>query len=222
MAIALDQTSLGNASNNASATTIAFNTGANVASDGTLFVLVHYAGAQTVTVAGGSLTWTEEAHRDESAIHTALFRANAPSGLASATTITATFSAAVTGRIIAGCSFTGLATAAKEDSGTIGLSNTVWTSATMDPTTAENLTITAVTLDTNVGHTVTAPSLEALDSGASFDYRFAIIYRIETSAGAYTNGGTFAASGLIIGATGAYGATAAVGGARNMMLLGVG
>jgi hypothetical protein len=213
MAIALENATIGDASNNASATTLDLVTTATVASGGQIFLLVHWHHATaTASVSGGGLTWTEEATQRDGVINTSLFRAIAPSGLASSTTITATFSSASTGRIMAACSFTGLDTDAKEDSS--GFSTDVdapWTSPTMDPTTNGNLTITAVTLDTDVAHTVTSPSLEAIDKGAAFDYRMTVVYRLESSAGSYTNAGDYAFGGSIVGATAAYGqSTAAV------------
>lgn len=209
MAIAIDDVDLGNASDNASSTTVAFNTSGTVASAGTIFLLVHYNAAATVTVAGGSLVWTEESNAVDGTQHTALFRAAAPSGLASGTTVTATMSGAATDRIIAGCSFTGLSTAAKESSGTDTQAGTAWDSASVSPISASNLVISALTLDTNVSFTPTAPNAVSIDGGATFDYHMTIVYRINSSSGSYQNVGTWAFNSLSIAATGAYGSTAA-------------
>lgn len=206
MAIAIDQADLGNSSSNVSASTVAFNTSATVASAGTIFLLVHFNGAATVTVAGGSLTWVQDANGADVNQHTVLFRAYAAAGLASGTTITATLSIGCTDRIISGCSFTGVANAVKEASSTDDTAGTNFTSTAVSPTSASNLVITAVTLDTNVSYTPTAPSLEAFDFGATFDYKATATYRINSSVGSYSNVGVYGASGLIIAGTGAYGA----------------
>lgn len=224
MAIAIDVASLGNASASAAGASIAFNTGAVVANAGTIYCLVHYNGtaAGEASMSGGGLTWQLVSEAFDGAGQVCLFRAHAPSGLASATTLTASFSTTPTNRIIAGCSFTGVADASAQDSGTVVVAASSYTSATMDPTSAESLTISAVTLNTDSPHTPTAPSVEALDSGATFDYRFTIAYRIESSVGAYTNQGSYGVSGLILGATGVFGAAVAAGGAKNLALMGVG
>lgn len=213
MAITLDQADIEGANASGTATSIAYNTTATVAAAADIFQLIKARASVTITsFTGGGLTWTEEAVASSGVDVLYLYKARAPSGLASGATITANLSATSTNRIIEGCSFTGLADAAKEDSGGNFLSSSSgWTSETMDASSAESLTITAVTLDTDVGHTPTAPSLEAFDGGATFDYRRAMVYRIDTSVGSYTNAGTFAFSAFIVHATAVYGAAGGAG-----------
>jgi hypothetical protein len=207
MPIAIDQADIGGNSEIGSATSIAFNTSATVAVGADIFMLVRAGSDVTMSsFTGGGLTWTEE-HRFPSTPDVLfLYRATAPAGLASGTTITATFSATNSNRIIEGCSFTGLSTAVKEDSnGNEGEAVSSWVGDTVTAISQSNLVISALTMNTDIAHTPTAPSLEAFDKGATFDYRLSMIYRINAAAGVYTNAGSWSGgSGFWMSATAAY------------------
>lgn len=207
MAITIDQADIGGASAAATSTSIAFNTTTTVSAGGDIFLLIKSRNDVTVTtIAGGSLSWTQDASSFSSPDLIVLARARAAAGLASGTTITVTFSDTTPNRIVEGCSFVGLSTASPEDSGgSFADATASFTSVAMDPVSSNSLILTAVTLDTDQGLIPDAPSLEAFDKGASFDYRLSMLYRIESSTGTYTNGGTYGASGFILHASAAYG-----------------
>ena len=204
MAIAVDQADLGfTLGTAASVSSIAFTSTATVASGGFIVVGVStYASTSTITgVSGGGLTWTV----DKQSVTTGgagvgMASAQAPSGLASSTTITASFSGSdVQFSSIAGLSFTGVATSspvdgtAQDAGATMGTG--AWTSGSY-AIAAGSVLVGMDWQDATVspsGHTPTSPSVEAYEHIHAVDkYGQALVYRIESSAGSYTVAGTWA------------------------------
>lgn len=229
MAIAIDVANLGTAAP-ADGSTAAFNTSSAVASGGFIVLCV---GGWNVTslssVSGGGLTWTidKQGHAADPANPlVAIVSAQAPSGLASGTTITATYSASATAPSIGGMSFTGVATSSPVDGtpvGPTGVATAAWATASY------SLTAGSVLIGTSwneelAGSTPSAGT-EAWDLDLSGSGQV-VNYRIEGSAGSYTVGGTWsgAQKNTTIGV--AYLAAAGGGGGgasgRDLMLMGMG
>lgn len=198
MAIAIDQANAGTAVNDATGTSLAVSTSQAVASSGFIVVSVGWWDT-TVTlssVSGGGLTWAiavQGKHPSQN-WQQAIAYAQAPSGLASGTTITANFSATTPGRQIGVLSFTGVATSSPVDVtaavNTTGAST--WTTG--------NMTILAGSVIVATSHadgggattsTTTAPSIEALDWSDGANTSQTTAYRIEASAGTYAVAGTW-------------------------------
>jgi hypothetical protein len=118
LAVTLD-TALGTKAQSASTTAVLTTTAAVASGGHILLVAGHFfAGATTRACAGGSLTWTEDAYLKSGSLHISIFRASAPSGLASSTNITVTWGNAGDSLVGAG-SFLGIDT-----SGTVIASGT--------------------------------------------------------------------------------------------------
>lgn len=205
MAIVIDQTNLGSLSDNTSSTTAAFTTGATVAAGG--FIVVTVTGfINTVpktlaSISGGGLTWAidiQGASTTSADAMCAVCSAQAPSGLASGTTITATFNNSAGGRSICGSSFTGVLSASALDTtnGPVNLaSGTAW--ATGSTTIAAGSLLMAISygVNTNDTSTVTSPSIEAHDiPGAAGTFGSTTCYRIETAGGSFTVAGAWSGS----------------------------
>ena len=102
MAIVIDQLSIGETAADSASSTVAFTTNQTVASNGFIVVTVTWinpSGQTLLSVGGGGLTWNidKQGQTGGTEAPTAIVSAQAPSGLASGTTITATFSASVAG-----------------------------------------------------------------------------------------------------------------------------
>ena len=211
MAITIDKLDLGSTADNATATTVAFTTTQAVASNGFVVVSVTFfspSAAQSLTgitdnSAGGPLGWAidKQGTATGDQAHVAICSAQAPSGLASGTTITATFSESCTGRSICGSSFTGVLSSAALDT-TSGVTNmpgtTAWATASTTIAAGSVLIGLAFGVNTNDTSTVTSPSIEAHDiPGAAGTFGSTTCYRIEASGAAYTVAGTW--SGTEVG-----------------------
>lgn len=198
MAIAFNA-NLGTVTNAASLTT-----SAAAAAGSRVFVFVWWFDptATCTGAGGGGLTWVV----DKQGLGTlagdqnnAIVSADAPSGLASSTVITPTFSAAVDfGPGIAAASFTGIATGA---SGYVDVTSTfkedfeeVWTTNNLVTTNADDLLIAFSVSSSGASNTPTAPAVEIHDWTAEGSQRGASVYRIVSSTGTYTLGGTWAVS----------------------------
>jgi hypothetical protein len=201
--IAFDK-SLGTFSQNVGGTAMKLTTSADAIAHSRVFVFLEWAnGSRTLSsVAGGGLTWTVDYQAKESSNeHLAIASADAPAGLPSGTLVTATFSGSVTLGLIAGASFTGVASASPVDAATATAQDGVagW-AGTVTRTNAADLVLGFSTIDENTTSTATAPSTEIHDFGNSAYYAWVTTtYAITSSAGATTVAGTWAKSS---GATG--------------------
>lgn len=194
MAIAVDQANAGTAANDAGATTIAVNTSANIAVGGFIVASVGWwSAAQTLSsVTGGGLTWAIAIQRKHASnnVSDAIVYAQAPSGLASVTTLTANFSGSVNGRQIGISSFAGVTTSSPVDTTATGdNTTTAWTvSGTVA---AGSLLIGTSHADDFRTSTITSPSIEALDWNDGANTGQTTGYRIEATGGTYAVAGTW-------------------------------
>lgn len=200
MAITPDQ-NLGSAGIAATSTTIAFTTTAAVAVGGFIVLEVSwYSGATLNSVAGGGLTWfvaAQGAGTSDVTAHTGIAWAQAPAGLASGTTITATLSATSIDRTIGGGSFTGVATSSPVDttSGPTNGTTAAWASASTAIAAGSLLVaVNFMTGFTGPTNTVTAPSAEIVDRTDTDGNSATLCYRIEPTAGSYTVAGLWTAA----------------------------
>jgi Tfp pilus assembly protein PilZ len=220
MAWAVDQTTLwalspaSGWSATGSSGTIAATTNVAVASGARIFLAVSWfqATETLASVAGGSLTWTIPAQTQNGNQGVALVYADAPAGLASGTTITATFSTTAGFRAIVGASMTGGTTGAAQGAATAtGNSNAHTINVT---TTTDNaIVVEATILNAAAGsaHTPTAPAIELVDATTAGGEQITLDYRTTTTATAYTIAGGWANSTIwSVGAAGFAEAAAAV------------
>jgi hypothetical protein len=224
VAIAIDVADLGKNGADPSSTTIAFTTTSAVASGGFIVVSVGWFDPATnlSSVAGGSLTWTIDKQgrtANPASSNSALVSAQAPAGLASGTTITATFAAGVVARTIGGTSFTGVATSAPVDGtppATTGSGLTpvaAWASSSATITAGSVLVATTYNETGNFTNTVTSPSLQAvLIPNTASGISQVTCYRVESSAGSYTVAGTWSSNAGWVNNAVAYLAAAGGGG----------
>lgn len=207
MAIALDVANLGTARNASGAgDAVSVNTGSAVASNGFIVVCVGWFGTTNLVtgVSGGSLSWTRDLNGAAASKGICIASAQAPSGLASGTTITVSWAggAGASEMIMGASSFTGVKTSSPVDGTPLGatLASTVaWTTG--------NYTIAAGSLivggnwcDGGSANTPGTTELWELDNAGGPDGMVAA-YRIEASAGGYPITGTWnAATQYIMGA----------------------
>lgn len=202
MGIAADAVLGGNGVASTSAT-IAFTTTSAVATGGFIVLEVSwYASAVTLnSVSGGGLSWTidkQGASTTDANAKVAIVSAQAPSGLASGTTITATLSATSIDRTISGASFTGVATSTPVDGTPTGPTNgttTAW--ATASSTLAAGSMLVGANYNTGFTtptSTPTSPSLEVVDRGDTDGNSATMAYRIEAAPGSYTVAGAWTAT----------------------------
>jgi hypothetical protein len=197
-AIAFDR-SLGTKTDNVAATTMTLTTSGAAVPGARVFVLVSWShSTRTLTsVSGGGLTWTVDRQQKAAGndARVAIASAAAPSGLASGTTLTATFSGSVTHGLIAAASFTGIATSAPVDATASATgSGTAW-STSVTTTNANDLVLGFSTIDANATSTPSASNTEVHDFGDVNYYGWATsVYRIETTTGAKIVSGTWSSS----------------------------
>jgi hypothetical protein len=200
MAIVLDKASLGTAVSS-SGTTVAFTTTQTVASGGFITLAVGWFGVITLSsVAGGSLTWAvdKQARISGDNGNVAIVSAQAPSGLASSTTITATFSAGAVDLMIGGTSFTGVATSSPLDgtpAGGFSASTTAWSTGNVAISAGSVLVGAswAGSFDASNLSTASAGSTEGFDATTD-GTGVTLAYRIEPSSGSYAVAGTWSGS----------------------------
>jgi hypothetical protein len=201
VAITVDVANLGTATQTAAGTTMAFTTTAAVASGARIIVTggCWDVIATVSSVAGGGLTWTIDKQGHDLIVvnpNPYIVSANAPSGLASGTTITVTFNleADVAGTI-GGSSFLGIdtTTPVEEAGGPVGVSPaaTAWASPSMTIDAGALLIATCWNETNSSASTPSAGSTEALDFSNADGYGQTTAYRIEASAGTYTVAGTW-------------------------------
>jgi hypothetical protein len=180
--------------------TIAFTTTATVAAGSFIVVGLGWFTSVTLSsVAGGGLTWTidKQGGGGDAVDQNAIVSAQAPSGLASSTTITATLSAGSSpARVIGGASFTGVKTSLPVDvtAGPTQVTATGWSTGSM--TVAAGSLIVGVNFNgaTSSGNTPTSPAAEMWDRTHADGFECVAEYRIESSAGSYAVDGTYGAS----------------------------
>ena len=198
MAIAFDA-NLGNVTNSASLTTSA---AAAASTRVFLFVWWFDASGTLTGVSGGGLTWVVD-HQFASSIdpgaRIGIASADAPSGLASSTVITPSFSTAPDfGPGIAAASFTGVATGSSGyiDTTSTGKDDTeeTWTTNNLATTLADTLLVAISAAPDGTSNTATGPATEIHDWTAEGTNRAATVYRIVSSAGTYTIGGVWSAT----------------------------
>jgi hypothetical protein len=220
MAIAVDQLTIGSAAIDSAASTVAFTTTQPVAADGfvTLDVGAFYLSAGTATLlsvadnAASHLTWVIDKQTTTvnpggtGWILLAKVSAQAPSGLPSGTTVTATFSASASGaRSIAGSSFTGVAASSPVDGtppGVASYTTAAW--ATNSVTVSGGSLVSGATTEvqtnlTSTPATSTPATIEEYDiNGGAGSFAATGAYRIDGGlGGTYTVAGTW--SGTAIG-----------------------
>jgi hypothetical protein len=206
LAIAVDQVTLGSTVQDSAGTTVVLTTTAAVASNGFITCFVTWydgvGGAMTLSqVTGGGLIWAIAFQfKAASGANVALAYAQAPSGLAITTAITATYSASVpAGRSITAASWTGVKTTAPVDgtppAGTTGSAVQAWATGAMLVQAGSLALGMSMQITTNLSSTPTAPSLELFDftSGVG-GFSSTGAYRIETSVGTVTVAGAWSAN----------------------------
>ena len=204
MAITVSHASIGTPINaTASSATIVFTTNVAIASGDFIVVGFGWADQGTVlnSVSGGGLTWAI----DEQVQHTdaifdccAIVSAQAPSGLASGATITATLSGSCTERTAGGISFAGVASSSPVDTHNHGQdsvggsgSNT-WSSGNV--TLAAGSVLVTHAYGENTTNSTPTSGTEAFQAFTSHSEGGAMNYNIGTTAGTYVNSGTWSAT----------------------------
>ena len=201
--IAFDK-NLGTKSENANSATMTLSTSGAVAANARVFLFVSWTHSTRtlLSVSGGGLTWTVDRQQKAAGNNSrvAIASAPAPSGLATSTVITATFSGPVVHGLIAAASFTGIATTTPVDvTNSATATGTAW-SASATTTNANDLVLGFSTIDANATSTPAAPNTELHDFGNSAYYGWATSgYRIESTTGTKSVNGTWSTSS---GATG--------------------
>lgn len=229
MAIAIDQANAGTAANGAAGTSLGVSTTATVAASGFIVasVMWWHATATLSSVSGGGLSWNIAIQGKHSSQNpaAAIAYAQAPSGLASGTTLTANYSASVNDRQIGITSFTGVATSSPVDTtaGPVSNNTTGWTTGNVTIA-AGSVLIGFSHLDSASTDTITSPSIEALDWAGSGSAG-TTGYRIESSAGSYAIAGTWGSAASTVTFAAAFLASAGGGGTvtvKQLAALGVG
>jgi hypothetical protein len=223
MAIAIDVANLGTADPGGSRSTVAITTGSAVASGGFIVTCIGWFGTTTLSsVAGGGLTWTIDKQgraADPGFVSIAIASAQAPSGLASGTTITATLAANADVPTMGGTSFTGVATSSPVDGtplGPTGVATAAWSTGNYSIQAGSVIVGTCWNENTASGNTASAGSTEAWEiAQAGGPYSHVAEYRIEGSAGSYAVAGTWGAAQKNTNIGVAYLAAAGGGGATT-------
>lgn len=156
---------------------------------------------------GGGLTWVADDNYVNASGNTLFVAsADAPSGLASSTVITPSFTSAVDfGPGLAAVSFTGMATGASGYVDVVATdkenTSNPWTTNNVVTTDADTLLI-GLAMSDAASSVATAPYTEIHDWNSEGSNRTTSVYRIVASAGTYTPGGSWAAGpsfGIFIG-----------------------
>jgi hypothetical protein len=207
------------ASSNPTATSLSTNTTAAAASGSKIIAVVSwYHATATASLSGGSLTWHQDITTNmtvDTSMRVAIFSADAPSGLSSGTTLTATFSAGSDGKALAAMSFTGVATGISYDGTSTNPATTApaWDSGAISTANANDL-IVGFGAQQGIGNSTATPNTnyteahDWTDAGANEGWES--VYRIVSSTASYTAGGTFSNGGNagVGGVSVAYKATA--------------
>jgi hypothetical protein len=207
VAIAFDVSLGGTAFTTGSSTTAAHTTTATAAA-GSRIIICAGDFSPTITlssVSGGGLTWVvDEQDSTTTSGHSArggVASADCPAGLASGTTITATFSATADARWICAQSFTGLATgaagylSATSPAATVAFGGTTFTLPSITPADADALIFGMVSLDSVTSDVVSWTSTSTTEIQTVFNGTttegVSTGYRIVSSIAGYALSGTF-------------------------------
>lgn len=203
MAIAHDQ-DLGTGGDDTSGTTAVLTTTNAVAAGGFITVYVTWFdfSANTLSsVSGGGLTWHIDKQQLTGSMSLGIASAQAPSGLAASTAITATYSGSEFGfRYIAGDSWTGVATSSPVDGTPPAIhadSSTAWTSNNYTISNSGSLLIAlAGEVQAAMTSTPTSPAVELQDfTGAtSAGSSMTVAYRMPGATGSFAVAGTWSAT----------------------------
>jgi hypothetical protein len=176
----------------------AMTTSASVPSGGKIVVGITYYGNFAVSsVSGGSLSWTVDVGQNspgDASFRTAIASADAPSGLSSGSTITANFGGSSDVACLGAFYITGAETSSPIDAtGGAGFTvSTTTASATVTTTNADDLIAQAMWIDTFSTDITPAASMnEVYDLAQTDGGELEIAYRVVSSTGSYTIGGTF-------------------------------
>lgn len=204
MSVAIDQANIGTNNAAGDVASIGLTTTQNVASSGFIVLTLGWVTSTTTlsSVSGGGLTWTIDKQGNAaspSGIVVAIVSAQAPSGLASGTSLTASFAGLAGVPSIGGTSFTGVKTSSPVDGTPTGPTGAVATGAWSTPSYAIAAGSVIVAVDWNestaTGNTPTAPSLECYEIPVPGNPSSHVAeYRIEASSGSYTVAGAWGAS----------------------------
>lgn len=195
------------------AATWSLTTTATVPAGGHVIVAVGWFHATaTVTLSGGGLTWTQDVVFGTGSRNVAIFSSPAPAGLPSGTVITATATIASNTCGIAAMYATGVATSSWKDvSGTGSAASGAAWSASLTTTFADTLIVAFGWVDFVLTTSSTVTDTEWSDFQNTVDTNtFSGVYRIVSSTGTYTPGGSWAASGANPSVTAAVAYKAAV------------
>ena len=200
--IAIDQPTLGHSALTDGVSVVSFNTTAAVAAGGFIVAsLGWFTGATAISsFTGGGLTWTVDTFQQTGNKWLAIISAQAPSGLASGTTLTATLNANSQDLMLTAMSFTGVITSSPVDGTPTTITESVVTGwATPSYSIQAGSVIVACCYATTgppgTSNTPTSPAIESADWTDSFN-TFCTEYRIESSAGSYNIAGTWGASSV--------------------------
>jgi hypothetical protein len=201
MAITVEHANIGVNGATSGGTTLAITTTQTV-SAGSLIVLAvgwYTTSGITITgVSGGGLTWTVDKQGGPFNVKSGIVSAPAPSGLASSTSITVTFSAAMEGGIaMGGSSLSGTDTSGSRVDTTSGPKadegDAAWESTSQ--TILAGSGIVAVAFNENVGVSGSTTSYtELIDTVDGYGEGLTSVLRVEASAGSYTVSGTWPAT----------------------------
>jgi hypothetical protein len=195
----VDQASLGNAQGaGGTSATIALTTTATVAAGGWIFVGVSHFNASatfsSLANTGAAVTWTNVQLANNGGVRSALIKGDAPSGLASGSVITATFSATTNERRICASSFIG-GTGVTNDQATTTGATTGWS---VSPTIlGTDLVVASASLDTLGSSVVDANSTELHDFIHTGTSTAVLYYRIGGTGvgGTWSGAANWAAAG---------------------------
>jgi hypothetical protein len=182
--------------------TVALTTTATVPAGGHIILAVKWYNNVTASVSGGGLTWVVDEQKNSAAdsnIRIALISATAPSGLASGSTLTVTYSANAFARGVCGAYFTGVQTSSWEDAagaGSNGTSNP-WSGGAVSTATADTVVVGAAWIDFRTTTSTPLGSFsEAVDvNDAAQNNTMTMAYQIVSSTGSYTPSGNWASDG---------------------------
>lgn len=229
-------TSLGTTGAVGFGTTASITTGATVTAGGLILATVAMSlgggSSANVTFAGGSLTWAKDVQKQGVTtpdMYVCIFTAQAPAGLASGTTITASFTASANNWHLSAAFITGQNTTSALDATSAGNGGTAnaWTGGGVTTATADALVYGLCHRDALTTSTATGSFTEVHDfQNSSQSTTLTTVYRIVAATGTYTPGGSWVSGAAEWVSTGAaYKAAGGGGGGvtvKQLAALGVG
>ena len=205
MAVTLDKATLGTVNSAGDSGTVVLTTTAAVSSNAFIVLgVMAYEGTTTLSsVSGGGLTWSVDKTQiaGTSAIGLGIASAQAPSGLASSTAITFTFSDAAGGpRVAGGFSLFGVKTTSPLDGtppASVRTTTAAWATNSMTVEAGSVLVALQFAENTDTSNTPTSPALQAwelLVPAGPFSMR--MDYDVRSSAGSASIAGTMGAASV--------------------------